>query len=327
MTRRKLEKKTSLDNIDTSEPGNSPFDFLTQAAGSLEQGGNDNDAAAKWIETDLIEPWAQQPRRYFDEAKIDALAKTFSDDGFKGVLNVRPLGDGRYQLVAGERRWRAARQAGLERVRCIVDEFSDEEALQFGLIENLKREDLSKLEETQGLIDLMAMQLEMSAKQVIKLIGSEGHTDARNRAVPNEKITVISQILESFDVDLQTFRVKWMRTLTLPEDLKKAHLENKLSYQTVLQLGRLDKKGERETLVARVINENLSLREVTAEVRNILGKKKQPEDDLVKRLNTLNKLVKAQKIPKQDTRRQRAEELLAELEVLLKPEEIKNEED
>ena len=94
--------------------------------------------AAQWIALDDIKPGALQPRQFFSEESLESLAKTFQEKGFRGALNVRPLKDGTYELVAGERRWRAAKLAGLEKVRCLVDNYSDQEALKFAEIFSLK---------------------------------------------------------------------------------------------------------------------------------------------------------------------------------------------
>ncbi len=98
------------------------------------------------VEVDRIAPSPMQPRRLFDEAKIDELAASVRDQGIIQPLLVRRSGDG-YELIAGERRLRAALKAGLKAVPVVVREASDTEALQLALIENLQREDLNPIEE------------------------------------------------------------------------------------------------------------------------------------------------------------------------------------
>ena len=96
-----------------------------------------------------------QPRQFFAKKSLDSLAQTFKELGFRGAIDVHPLDNDTYEIVAGERRWRAAQRAALKEVRCIIDIYSDEEALEFALMENLRREDLSKLEETEGILNFM----------------------------------------------------------------------------------------------------------------------------------------------------------------------------
>ena len=101
------------------------------------------------IAVDRITPSPFQPRRSFDEAKIEELASSIRNQGIIQPLVVRPKGDG-FELIAGERRWRAAMKAGLSRVPVVIREASDHEALQLALVENLQREDLNAIEEANG---------------------------------------------------------------------------------------------------------------------------------------------------------------------------------
>jgi len=101
------------------------------------------------VAVDRITPSPFQPRRTFDEAKIEELAASIRNQGIIQPLVVRPKSDG-FELIAGERRWRAAMKVGLGRVPVVVREASDHEALQLALVENLQREDLNPIEEAGG---------------------------------------------------------------------------------------------------------------------------------------------------------------------------------
>src|SRR5690348_510165 len=109
----------------------------------------DNEALSFRVEVDRITPSPFQPRRTFDEAKIEELASSIRNQGIIQPLVVRRNGDA-YELIAGERRWRAAMRAGLTHVPIVVRDASDHEALQLALIENLQREDLNPIEEANG---------------------------------------------------------------------------------------------------------------------------------------------------------------------------------
>lgn len=118
-----------------------------------------------------IEPNREQPRKVFDEAALSELSASIAQHGVLQPLLVRPLPNGRYQLVAGERRWRASRMAGLAEVPVVVREMSDQEAAELALIENLQREDLNPIEEARGYHTLMSfygMTQEEAAKAVNK---------------------------------------------------------------------------------------------------------------------------------------------------------------
>lgn len=98
-----------------------------------------------------IVPNKDQPRKTFDEAALDELADSIRQHGILQPLLVRPIATGGYQLVAGERRWRASKRAGLKEVPVVVKELTDTETMEIAIIENLQREDLNPIEEAEGL--------------------------------------------------------------------------------------------------------------------------------------------------------------------------------
>jgi ParB family chromosome partitioning protein len=121
------------------------------------------------LEVTQIEPNPDQPRAKFDAAGIDALAGSIGSVGVLQPLIVRPLGDGRYELVAGERRWRAAQKAGIDRVPAVVRTSPEDERLQAALIENMVREDLNPVEEARAcaaLVDDLGISKEELARRV-----------------------------------------------------------------------------------------------------------------------------------------------------------------
>jgi ParB family chromosome partitioning protein len=117
----------------------------------------------------LIKPNPSQPRTNFDEAALAALAASIEASGVVQPLLVRPLPDGSYELVAGERRWRAAQQAGLEKVPAVVRDQAEAERLQAALIENMVREDLNPVEEARAcaaLVEDLGLTKEELARRV-----------------------------------------------------------------------------------------------------------------------------------------------------------------
>jgi len=118
-----------------------------------------------------VEPNSSQPRRQFDEAALQELADSIAEHGVLQPIVVRPLESGGYQIIAGERRWRASRMAGLTEVPVIVREADDKVTMELALIENLQREDLNVLEEAEGyraLMDLYGLTQEEAAKRLGK---------------------------------------------------------------------------------------------------------------------------------------------------------------
>lgn len=118
-----------------------------------------------------IEPNKDQPRKSFDDEALAELADSISQHGVIQPLLVRPLPDGGYQIIAGERRWRAAHMAGLDEVPVLVKEITQSEIMELALVENLQREDLNPIEEAEGLqtlIETYGMTQEEAAKRVGK---------------------------------------------------------------------------------------------------------------------------------------------------------------
>jgi len=122
------------------------------------------------LPVDLIEPNLSQPRRYLDEAALEALAGSVRDRGVLQPVLVRCLQDGKYQLVAGERRWRAAKIAGLQTIPALVSAYDDLAALEVGLIENMAREDLNPVEEARACATL-AKELGLTHQQIGERVG------------------------------------------------------------------------------------------------------------------------------------------------------------
>ncbi len=124
----------------------------------------------KTVRLSEIEPNRAQPRKYFDESAISALADSIREHGILQPLLVRPLAFGGYQIVAGERRWRAARMLGLDEIPVIVRDFTDLETAQIALIENLQRENLNPIEEALGFKKLQD-DFSMKQDEIAKTVG------------------------------------------------------------------------------------------------------------------------------------------------------------
>ena len=204
-------------------------------------------SSAVKLKINEIEPNRDQPRKTFDEKALSELADSIAQHGVIQPLLVRPLGDG-YQLVAGERRWRAARLAGLTEVPVVIKELSDSETMEIALIENLQREDLNPIEEAEGLqllIDTYALTQEDCAKKVGK----------SRSAVANA-----------------------LRLLGLPSGLSALVKSGKLSSghaRTLLPLADEQKMIE---LAKEIIEKDISVRETEKIVKHMLaGEKKVPK--------------------------------------------------
>ena len=142
-----------------------------------------------------IEPNRDQPRKFFDDEALKELSDSIAMHGVIQPLLVRPLCDGGYQLIAGERRWRASRMAGLSQVPVVVREMTDEEAMELALIENLQREDLNPIEEAEGfklLMDTYSFTQEQAAEKVGKSRPAVANA-LRLLALPQEVLDMVKE--------------------------------------------------------------------------------------------------------------------------------------
>jgi ParB family transcriptional regulator, chromosome partitioning protein len=123
---------------------------------------------------------AKQPRRWFDPEKMSHLVQSVREHGILEPLLVRPLGNGEYELIAGERRLRAAKETGLTEVPIVSKELTDKQALQVALLENLQREDLNPVEEVEAILELLAINLDVSAEDIKSILHEAANAKKRN---------------------------------------------------------------------------------------------------------------------------------------------------
>ena len=157
---------------------------------------NDNESSGSTVlPISEIEPNRSQPRHDFDEESLRELADSIAAHGVLQPLLVRPMAEGGYQLVAGERRWRASRMAGLFEVPVIIREMSDLEMMQISMIENLQRENLNPVEEAMGYKILMD-EYDLTQEEISKSVGKSRPVIAnalRILSLPKEILDMVSE--------------------------------------------------------------------------------------------------------------------------------------
>jgi len=193
------------------------------------------------IDLDLIEPNNFQPRTSFDEERLEQLAQSIRANGIIQPLLVRRMSADRYQLVAGERRWRAAQRAGLHRVPCVVKEIPEDKMLELALIENIQRQELNAIEEAQAykrLIETLGLTQEMVAQRV-----------GRDR----------------------TFITNYLRLLRLPEDIQRMVEAEQISMGHARALLGVDEPQIQRKLAKEVSEKGLSVRQTERAIKRIVG--------------------------------------------------------
>lgn len=142
---------------------------LGKGLGALITSAESDQTGIKELKINEVEPNLDQPRKHFDDEKLQQLADSIRQHGVVQPLIVKKEGD-TYKIVAGERRWRAARLAGLQNVPAVVREYSNKQVMEIALIENLQREDLNPIEEAEAFEKLLS-EYEMTQDEVSKAVG------------------------------------------------------------------------------------------------------------------------------------------------------------
>ena len=197
----------------------------------LQENATDQDTQTTLRISEIV-PNRDQPRKQFDDDSLRELADSIAQHGVLQPLLVRPMTDGSYQLVAGERRWRAARLAGLKEVPVVIREMSEKEAAAVALIENLQREDLNPMEEALGYRSLME---------------TYGLTQEETAAVVNKSRPAVTNAL---------------RLLNLPAPIAAMVTEGKLSAGHARAILSFDTEAEMLAAANQVVEKQLSVREV-----------------------------------------------------------------
>lgn len=228
----------------------------------------EGDERIRLIPIEQIIPAPQQPRSVFDDAEIETLANAIESQGFTSVIYVRPK-NGKYEIIAGERRWRAAKIAKLESLNCLVEELSDAEAFQRALDENVIREDLSKLEEVEAILHLIEIKHHVDRASVVNLIQVKGHhrRQAGGNVSPNAILEKIKNTLSHYNIQLETFRTKYLPLLNLPDELREAHLSGTLGYNHALEINKVKDSAKRQLLLKEAIERKLSVRKIKEQVK------------------------------------------------------------
>lgn len=201
---------------------------------------NSNEAVTLRISD--VTPNRDQPRKEFDEQALAELSQSIMQYGVLQPILVRPLVDGSYQIVAGERRYRASRMAGLTEIPAVIRELSDNETMELALIENLQREDLSPIEEAKGYKTLMDT-YSMSQEQVAQTVGKS------RPAIANT-----------------------MRLLLLPDDVIEVVEKGELSSGHARALLSLENKALMSAVAEEVVKKSLSVRQVEKMVKDLIKK-------------------------------------------------------
>ncbi|WP_026736038.1 ParB/RepB/Spo0J family partition protein [Fischerella sp. PCC 9605] len=267
---------------------------------------------------------ASQPRRYFDPQKLEELSRSIKELGILEPLLVRPLTEGDYELVAGERRYKAALMAGLTEVPVVVREMDDATTYQVRLVENLQREDLNPLEETEGILELLALRIEMTRDEVISHLNRmrnvcDRNSELRHNVMSQPQTQVIEELFGSLGrMSWESFVKNRLPLLNLPADVLEVLRSGTLEYTKARAIARVQDEETRKQLLEDARAYNLSLNEIKKQIREI-EQQFLPETLSIKdQVDSTFRKLKQSKVLDDPKKKAKVEKLLAQLEALMK---------
>ena len=280
------------------------------------------------IALEKIELPPSQPRRYFDEEQLQQLTDSIKTHGIIEPLVVRPKGDGQYELVAGERRYRSAKMAGLATVPVAIRELTDTQARHITLIENLQRVDLNPVEETEAVLELLSIELDKTIEEVVSLLYRlRNEENPRLNVSPNltEK-EIINPLFESLGIKPKSFVETRLQLLNLPPDILEILREGKIAYTKAIALSKIKDEQLRKEITHEAVEQKLSIRELKTLIQEMTKSEQQPEPQENKTIEsvvtTTAKQINKAKLWKSNPQKwKKVEKLIKEINMLLIEEE------
>ena len=214
---------------------------------------------------------SQQPRRYFDPEAMQSLIDSVRRDGILEPVLVRVRESGGYELVAGERRYRAAKKVGLGMVPALIRQMTDEQALHIALIENLLREDLNPLEETEGILQLLALRLKSDVEFAISLLYRMQNDVQRltHNVMGQPEVEVVQAVFVEVGVVWESFVNNRLPLLKLPEDILEALRDGQLAYTKAQAIARIKDETQRTELLQEATENDFSLSQIRERVKSL----------------------------------------------------------
>ncbi|MDZ4871545.1 MAG: Nucleoid occlusion protein [Chroococcidiopsis cubana SAG 39.79] len=217
----------------------------------------------------------EQPRHHFHHDALEELTESVRHYGILQPILVRPIDcpNVKYELVAGERRFRAAMAAGLDRVPVIIRWLDDLEAATLSLVENLQREDLNAIEETRGIVRLLSLHLQLSWEATVSFLvrmAKEAKGQTAQNVLDREMIASVIRVFDRLGkISWESFVTCRLPLLNLPADIQLAIQTQALNYTKALALSRLKDNELRSILLEQVLEQNLSVRQIQSQIRQL----------------------------------------------------------
>ncbi|MCT7989078.1 ParB/RepB/Spo0J family partition protein [Laspinema olomoucense] len=267
---------------------------------------------------------SEQPRRYFAPEKEEDLIQSIKQYGILQPILVRPQGEGLYELVAGERRYRAAIAAGLKQVPVLVRFLSDVEVLEVALLENLQREDLNPIEETEGILRLLELRLTEPQTTIMKWFNQAAHPERESvdNVIHREKWQQLVGIFEALGkFTPESFRTNRLPLLKMPEDVKAVLRQGQLEYTKARAIATVKQADVRSELLDEAISQGLSLSQIKEKIAAYrLQNHSAKTRSLKQEFDAAYSEVKKSEVWKDPTKQKKLRKLLKDLQALVEEE-------
>jgi ParB family chromosome partitioning protein len=263
----------------------------------------------------------QQPRRYFDSDKMASLVDSVRQHGILEPVLLRSLDNDTYELVAGERRYRAAKEVGLEQIPAIVRQITQDEAWQISLIENLQREDINPVEETEAILQLLSLKINLPIDEVTAQLYRMRHIArgevGQNVLTSSEYESAIGSVFGSLGFKLESFITSRLPLLKLPSEILEALRQGSIEYTKALAIAKVKDHISRQELLSESIENGLSLVQIRDRIAALPQSPKQSENSLKSQVDTTFRSLKKSSIWKDPKKQKRLEKLMQQIESLI----------
>jgi ParB family chromosome partitioning protein len=265
----------------------------------------------------------QQPRRYFNSEKMITLVESVRQHGILEPILLRSLDNNTYELVAGERRYRAAKEVGLDEIPAVVRQMTPDEALQIALVENLQREDINPVEETEAILQLLVLKLNLSVDEVTAQLYRMRHITrgevGQNVLTSPEYDEAIVSVFSSLGFKWESFITSRLPLLKLPSEILDVLRQGRIEYTKAQAIAKVKDVIARQELLNQAIEQGLSL----VQIRELIAAFPQPQsakkdqNKLKIQVDTTLRSLKKSNVWSDPKKQKRLEKLMQQIESLI----------
>jgi len=269
----------------------------------------------------------QQPRRYFNPEKMITLVESVRQHGILEPILLRSLDNNSYELVAGERRYRAAKEVGLDEIPAVVRQMTPDEALQIALVENLQREDINPVEETEAILQLLVLKLNLPIDEVSAQLYRMRHIArgeiGQNVLTSPEYDEAIVSVFSSLGFKWESFITSRLPLLKLPSEILDVLRQGRIEYTKAQAIAKVKDAIARQELLNQAIEQGLSL----VQIRELIAVMPQPQsakqdqnynqNKLKIQVDTTLRSLKKSNVWSDPKKQKRLEKLMQQIESLI----------